>query len=213
MDPETWEADWQHRSNWRNSVKRGVKEYDTCRIMEAEQKRQLRKSRTSSSSSPSQPSTITCPHCNRSFRARIGLITIISVISAFASHREVMVIFASEGRTSSSPMHYQHFFLACGRPIWVQKWPIKITVTGSSDPYTFVFIKWILLILYWTRWKAVQCCEISWNSVYRNTSGEEQGYWFQFTHTCRWSCIISINNMCVFTQYILFSVTIIIKHN
>ena len=75
MEPETWEADSQHRSNWRNSVKRGVKEYETCRIMEAEQKRQLRKSRTSSSSSPSQPSTITCPHCNRSFRARIDLIS------------------------------------------------------------------------------------------------------------------------------------------
>ena len=74
MDPETWEADSQHRSNCHNSVKRGVREYEQRRITDAEQKRQLRKIRTSSSSSPSQPSTITCPHCNRSFRAMISLI-------------------------------------------------------------------------------------------------------------------------------------------
>eukprot|EP00745_Piridium_sociabile_P007473 TRINITY_DN1490_c1_g1_i7.p1 TRINITY_DN1490_c1_g1~~TRINITY_DN1490_c1_g1_i7.p1 ORF type:complete len:702 (-),score=160.58 TRINITY_DN1490_c1_g1_i7:112-2217(-) len=76
LDPETWEMDSQHRSNWRNAVRRGVREYENFRISDAEQRRQLRKSRASSSSSPcSQPSTIICPHCDRSFRARIGLVS------------------------------------------------------------------------------------------------------------------------------------------
>ena len=73
LDPETWEADAQHRSNWRSAVKHGVAEFEKHRIQEAELKRRLRKTTASSPLSPSRPPAITCPHCNRTFRARIGL--------------------------------------------------------------------------------------------------------------------------------------------
>ena len=62
----------QDRTKWLCLINKGVREFDSKRICEAERKRKERKARAKGSSSDSVQSKFTCSIYNRQFRAKIG---------------------------------------------------------------------------------------------------------------------------------------------
>ena len=94
----TWEASANDRPAWRSLVSAGVLAFEANRIREKDQICRRRKERSSNPQTGPAPS-IPCQHGNRHFRAKIELFNHLGTHST-SQRYEVMVFFASEGRTS-----------------------------------------------------------------------------------------------------------------
>ena len=94
----TWEASANDRPAWRSLVSAGVLAFEANRIREKDQIFRRRKERSSNPQTGPAPS-IPCQHGNRHFRAKIELFNHLGTHST-SQRYEVMVFFASEGRTS-----------------------------------------------------------------------------------------------------------------
>ena len=112
----TWEASANDRPAWHSLVSTGVLAFEANRIHEKIRFAREERERSSNPQTGPAPS-IPCPHCNRHFRAKIGLFSHPRTHST-SQWYEVMVFFASEGRTSSSSSISQFDGLSsskCGR--------------------------------------------------------------------------------------------------
>jgi hypothetical protein len=97
INPETWEATAADRPSWRGCVSTGATAYETGRNTDAVNKRAARKMKDSVQSPGDQPTfhAHTVTDCS-------GPVSDSQVTYGPTKTNDIMVLFASEGRTSSS---------------------------------------------------------------------------------------------------------------